>query len=106
MPEQTPREWVTELIKKHKVVVFSKSYCPYCTRAKMALNTLNLNDVHVEELDSHPQMDQVQDYLKELTGERSVPRVFVNGSFYGDSSKTVADVENGSFMKHFKNTEL
>nr|PVC52323.1 putative glutaredoxin [Theileria orientalis] len=106
MTEKTPKDWVTELVKKHKVVVFSKSYCPYCTRAKMALNSLNLDDVHVEELDSHPQMDQVQDYLQELTGARSVPRVFVNGAFYGDSSKTVADVENGSFMTHFKKTEL
>ncbi|EAN33564.1 glutaredoxin 11E [Theileria parva strain Muguga] len=106
MAEKTPKDWVDSLVKKHKVVVFSKSYCPYCTRAKDALKKLNLHDLHVEELDSNPNMDQVQDYLNQLTGARSVPRVFVNGRFYGDSTKTVSDVESGKFMEHYKKTDL
>eukprot|EP00955_Chlamydomonas_euryale_P059055 357274-Chlamydomonas_euryale.AAC.22 len=31
-------EFVQEAITQNKVVVFSKSYCPYCTKAKRALN--------------------------------------------------------------------
>uniref|UniRef100_A0A3B0N0J3 Glutaredoxin, putative n=1 Tax=Theileria annulata TaxID=5874 RepID=A0A3B0N0J3_THEAN len=106
MAEKTPKDWVDGLVRKHKVVVFSKSYCPYCTRAKDALKKLNLEDLHVEELDSNSKMDEVQDYLNKLTGARSVPRVFVNGQFYGDSTKTVSDVESGKFMEYYKKSDL
>ena len=31
---------VEELIKNNKVVVFSKSYCPFCRKAKVALHSV------------------------------------------------------------------
>ena len=31
---QSVKQAVQDLIKAHPVVVFSKSYCPYCTEAK------------------------------------------------------------------------
>ena len=40
-------------------------------------------------------MDAIQDYLKELTGARSVPRVFINGKFYGGGDETSAGAKNG-----------
>ena len=44
-------------------------------------------------------MDAIQDYLKELTGARSVPRVFVNGKFYGGGDDTSAGAANGDLAK-------
>ena len=44
-------------------------------------------------------MDEVQDYLGQLTGARSVPRVFMMGEFYGGGDKTATDVQNGTFQK-------
>lgn len=35
-------EIVNKLITKSPVFVFSKSYCPYCLRAKQALRSINL----------------------------------------------------------------
>ena len=31
-------EFVTKTLKENKVVVFSKTYCPYCTMAKDCLS--------------------------------------------------------------------
>lgn len=60
-----------------KVVVFSKSYCPYCVQAKQLLSKYNLTeeDLEVIELDKAPHnadMDAIQNYLSKLTGARSV----------------------------------
>lgn len=35
--------------------------------------------VTIVEIDGRPDMDQIQDAAKEITGGRSVPRVFVGG---------------------------
>jgi glutaredoxin 3 len=43
---------VSEAINSNQVVVFSKSYCPYCDEAKnILLNKGKLADVVVRELD-------------------------------------------------------
>lgn len=36
------KEFVASTIKSHPVVVFSKTYCPYCTKAKKALQSVGL----------------------------------------------------------------
>ena len=38
---------------------------------------------------------EIQDYLREKTGARSVPRVFINGQFYGGGDETAAGARNG-----------
>ena len=44
------KDTVNAAIKNNKVMVFSKSYCPYCTRTKDSLKKLGL-DMKVFELD-------------------------------------------------------
>jgi glutaredoxin 3 len=65
-------EYVDNLIKSHKVAVFSKTYCPYCVKAKNVLSKYKLNDIKVIELDDREDSDQIQEYLKKLTGARTV----------------------------------
>jgi glutaredoxin 3 len=60
-----------------KVMVFSKSYCPYCTKAKQVFKKhlgkdLSEEDYEVMEIENNPNCDAIQNYLKKLTGERSV----------------------------------
>lgn len=45
---------------------------------------------HVEQIENNPYCDAIQDYMKEKTGARSVPRVFVNGKFFGGGDDTVS----------------
>uniref|UniRef100_A0A914LL20 Glutaredoxin-1 n=1 Tax=Meloidogyne incognita TaxID=6306 RepID=A0A914LL20_MELIC len=97
MATVTPKSFVDSLIKTNKVVVFSKSYCPYCTKAKEALTTFSLapGTMEVVEIEDRGDCEQIQDYLKEITGQRSVPRVFIGGKFFGGGDDTAAAVKSG-----------
>ncbi|KAH9996505.1 thioredoxin-like protein, partial [Russula vinacea] len=66
-------------IAENRVVIFSKSYCPYCSRAKDLFAT-HLPDVHVKvlELDLRDDGPDIQGYLAQLTDQRSVPNVFIS----------------------------
>ena len=68
---------VDRKIAGKKVMVFSKSYCPFCTKAKKVLakhlgQDLSEEDYEVMEIENNPDCDAIQDYLKQLTGGRSV----------------------------------
>ncbi|XP_060075846.1 uncharacterized protein LOC132555514 [Ylistrum balloti] len=82
------------LSKDDKVVMFSKSSCPFCIKAKRALTGNNIKFRAIE-LDGKPDMNDRQDILGKITGGRSVPRVFINGKFYGGGDDTVIGVKNG-----------
>lgn len=58
-------------------MVFSKSYCPFCLKAKKVLanhlgQDLSEEDYEIMEIENNPDCDAIQDYLKKLTGGRSV----------------------------------
>ncbi|XP_065830881.1 uncharacterized protein [Oscarella lobularis] len=96
------KEWVTAEIKGHKVVVFSKTYCPYCKKAKDALKGIGLTDYTLYELDERDDGAAVQDALQEITGGRTVPRVFVGGDFIGGGDDTARLANNGELAKKLK----
>lgn len=76
------KNFVESLIKENRVLVFSKSYCPYCTRAKGLLSTLNISFKAVE-LDNESNGSAIQSYLEEVTGQRTVPNIFIKGEHIG-----------------------
>lgn len=51
------------------------------------------------QLDQRDDGDSLQDYLLELTGGRSVPRVFVDGQFIGGGDDTAALAASGELKK-------
>jgi len=51
------------------------------------------------ELGGHSEASQIQDYLSELTGGRTVPRVFVKGKFIGGGDDTVRLFKSGELAK-------
>ncbi|KAI9138007.1 thioredoxin-like protein [Paraphysoderma sedebokerense] len=73
---------VNALIKENFVIVFSKSYCPYCTRAKQILQQLG-KQFKVIELDNEGNGAAIQSYLAQLTGQRTVPNIFIKGEHIG-----------------------
>merc|ERR1719376_1295825 len=85
-------------INSNKVMMFSKSYCPFCVKAKDALKDLGV-EFEVMELDKRADGSKVQDIMFDKTGARSVPRVFVNGKFVGGGDKTVAMKKSGELLK-------
>ncbi|KAF4707528.1 hypothetical protein FOZ62_020147, partial [Perkinsus olseni] len=92
------KKLVDDEIKQNRVMVFSKSYCPHCKRAKNALNSIGA-EYKVVELDGRPDCAAIQDYLNEITGARTVPRVFIDGKCIGGGSETAALKESGELQK-------
>ncbi|KAL1465873.1 hypothetical protein WDU94_005399 [Cyamophila willieti] len=87
-------QFVQDLIKSEKIVIFSKTTCPFCKMAKDVFQKLNVQPKTVE-LDHREDGSSIQDALLEITGARSVPRVFVNGKFIGGGTDVKALYEKG-----------
>ncbi|XP_008560297.1 uncharacterized protein LOC103580356 isoform X1 [Microplitis demolitor] len=94
------RETVENLIKSDTVVIFSKTYCPYCKMAKEVFDKMNKTYKAIE-LDEKDDGEDYQDILGEITGARSVPRVFVKGEFIGGGTDVKKAFENGELAKRF-----
>jgi glutaredoxin 3 len=85
-------------IKASKIMVFSKTHCPYCKKAKEAINQLTPL-FSVVELDVVKDGAAQQAALLEMTGQNTVPNIFVNGQHIGGCDKTLAAIASGEFQK-------
>ena len=81
-------EFVKGKIGSNKVAVFSKTYCPFCKKAKEALKESGLKDYFLLELDEMDDGDAVQDALLQITGGRSVRLVRFIGKIHENSVQT------------------
>uniref|UniRef100_A0A8C5R0Q9 Glutaredoxin-2, mitochondrial n=1 Tax=Leptobrachium leishanense TaxID=445787 RepID=A0A8C5R0Q9_9ANUR len=88
---------VKDTISENCVVIFSKTACPYCTMAKDAFRDLDVS-YKVVELDQVEHGGQIQTILHKMTGARTVPRVFVNGSCIGGGTETRRLKEEGKLL--------
>jgi len=73
-----------KMINSNSVVIFSFSFCPYCKRAKAALKNANIAYKSYE-LDKMKNGEQIKQLLLEMTGQRTVPNIFINGKHIGGS---------------------
>lgn len=87
MASTAVKKSVDQLIKTNKVMVFSKSSCPYCTMAKKVFKEMG-QEYGLVELDEAEDGSSMQSYLSQLTGARTVPRVFVQGQCIGGGTET------------------
>ncbi|XP_016032454.2 glutaredoxin-C3 [Drosophila simulans] len=94
-------KFVENTIASNKVVIFSKTYCPYCTMAKEPFKKLNV-DATIIELDGNPDGNEIQAVLGEITGARTVPRVFIDGKFIGGGTDIKRMFETGALQKYFQ----
>ncbi|EWZ00442.1 glutaredoxin 3 [Fusarium oxysporum f. sp. radicis-lycopersici 26381] len=76
---------VQQLIDNNSVVVFSKSYCPYCKQTKKTLDELNA-EYELLELDEVSDGSALQDALEQISGQRTVPNVYIKQQHIGGNS--------------------
>lgn len=91
-------EDIQKLIKENLVVVFSKTYCPYCANTKKLFAQLNVSPKIIE-LDGIEDGSNIQRALLDLTGQRTVPNVFVRGNHIGGNDDTVRAKSTGELEK-------
>ncbi|XP_054159271.1 glutaredoxin-1-like [Oppia nitens] len=98
------KKFVDSVISDNKVVVFSKIYCPFCSKAKKVLEKYPIldNQYVVLEIEDRDDCNQIQEYLRQLTGASSVPRVFINGNFIGGGDDTVRLDSSGELGKRLE----
>ncbi|KAL2111309.1 hypothetical protein VUR80DRAFT_10263 [Thermomyces stellatus] len=98
--EQTKHK-VEGLIDQSKVVVFSKSYCPFCNATKSTLSSLGA-EYTVYELDQLVDGTEQQDALQVLTGQRTVPNVFIDRKHIGGNSEVQSLLKSGELEKRLR----
>jgi len=83
--QEAAKQKAQQMINDNSVVVFSKSYCPYCRSTKRTLEGLGAKYAHYE-LDEEADGSTLQDVLEQLTGQRSVPNIFIGKEHIGGNS--------------------
>jgi glutaredoxin 3 len=87
MADSQANQYIQKMIKENKVMVFSKPLCPYCLMAKEVLDGVGVVYT-VDEIDLRPDCAQIQNVLGQITGGKTVPRVFIGGKCIGGGSET------------------
>ena len=87
--------------EKNAIVVFSKSTCPHCHDTKTTIARFK-TDHKINAKTTTIEMDQieggsdVQVALGEISGQWTVPNVFVNGVHIGGNVSTQVAINNGT----------
>lgn len=73
---------IDEYLDTDKFVIFSKEWCGYCKKAKKLLTTKELEfiEINLEEISDY---EEVKAELYELSGQKTVPQIFLNKQLIG-----------------------
>ncbi len=63
-----------------KIEIYTKSYCPYCVRAK---ELLKKKDVTFEEVDIEQDQATALKVMERSGGRKTVPQIFIDGVHVG-----------------------
>ncbi|KAF2825047.1 glutaredoxin [Ophiobolus disseminans] len=80
---------VQSIIDENPVAVFSKSYCPYCKAAKALLSESGAKFYAIE-LDQIDDGSAIQSTLGDITGQTTVPNIFIGKKHIGGNSELQA----------------
>lgn len=69
-----------------KIEIYTWGYCPYCIRAK---NLLKEKDMPFTEVNLDGKDEELR-ALRERTGQRTVPQIFIDDEFIGGFSELSA----------------
>lgn len=84
-----------EQVSAKEVVMYTKSSCPYCVKAKDLLKSKNVAFREVE-VDS-PEV--IAEMVGRSAGRRTVPQIFINGFHVGGYDDLAATVQKGELDK-------
>ena len=92
--DQPWTEMIQQELRSHRVVVYSKTFCPHSRAVKEILRSLSQGYVAVE-LDHVAHGRDLQRALARLTGVATVPQVFIDGRFVGTADGTRQALASG-----------
>lgn len=83
----------------------SKSYCPFCKNSKAIFDDLKV-EYHADELDQMPDGAAIQDELAKMTGQRTVPSIFIGGVHVGGNDSLEHAKSAGKLPKLFESAGI
>lgn len=86
-------------IADNHVVIFSKSYCPFCSKTKELFQDLGVSDAKIYELDTMADGADIQAALMDISGQRTVPNVFIDGQHIGGNDNVQAANNSGKLKE-------
>mmetsp|Transcript_22060 Transcript_22060/g.38085 ORF Transcript_22060/g.38085 Transcript_22060/m.38085 type:complete len:122 (+) Transcript_22060:124-489(+) len=93
---------VTQLIESATVVIFSKTSCGYCSRVKALYKDLAVKSIAIYELDRNPQGGEIQKELYRMTGQSTVPSVWIAKKHVGGCDDSVRLNNQGQLVPMLK----
>ena len=91
---------IKEEISSNTCVVYSKTWCGYCKRAKQVLRQhLAEEEVLTKELDTISEGREIQTALRGMTGIRTVPQIFLGAKLVGGCDDVVALQRKGALAQ-------
>ena len=88
------QEAIQQTTASNDVVIYSKSWCPYCAQCKALFDDMNQPYTAIE-LDQREDGADLQAALLEMTQQRTVPNVFVAGQHVGGNDDTQQAARSG-----------
>ncbi|XP_022104980.1 thioredoxin reductase 1, cytoplasmic-like [Acanthaster planci] len=79
---------VLQHINQNDVMIFSKTTCPFCDKVKALFTSLKI-PFHALDLDQQDNGADIQKTLQDMTGQRTVPNVFIKGKHLGGCDDTM-----------------
>lgn len=70
-----------------KVTIYTRAFCPYCTRA---LNLLNDKGVDFEEIDAGMDAEKKAEMIQRANGGRTFPQIFIGKTHVGGCDELMA----------------
>ena len=80
-----------------KIIVYTKTVCPYCSSAKALLQNLKLS---YEEINLDGKDELRAKLSEENKGFRTVPMIFINDKFIGGFDDLNVAYKNGELSKY------
>nr|AAM64584.1 putative glutaredoxin [Arabidopsis thaliana] len=85
----TLEETVKTTVAENPVVVYSKTWCSYSSQVKSFFKSLQVEPLVVELDQLGSEGSQLQNVLEKITGQYTVPNVFIGGKHIGGCSDTL-----------------
>ncbi|MCL7047481.1 hypothetical protein MKW94_017644 [Papaver nudicaule] len=82
-------ENINKTLSDNPVVIYSKTWCSYSSEVKSLFKRLGVEPLVIELDELGPQGPQLQKVLERLTGQHTVPNVFIGGKHIGGCTDTV-----------------
>ncbi|GMM37920.1 hypothetical protein DASC09_052450 [Saccharomycopsis crataegensis] len=87
-----------KIVKESPIFVASKTFCPFCQATLKTLDSLKVKP-YVLQLNQMKEGQEIQDALAKMTGQGTVPNIFIGGKHIGGNSDLQKLKKNGKLTE-------